>query len=83
MSGQLLSPLDLAPSDLARMPVNQRAGVWLEMLDAGYKLVVAGLTHEKGASDDVDLAYRQWYVEQMNEHDRMVKRMLSRMQGRQ
>jgi hypothetical protein len=53
------------------------------MLDAGYKLVMAGLAREIGPSGDLNAAYRLWYAEQMIEHDRAIEQMLNRMQVRQ
>jgi hypothetical protein len=83
MPGQFLPPPELAPADLRDIPLDKRAVVWLDMLDAGYKLVMAGLTREIGPTGDVNAAYRAWYAEQMAEHDRAVERMLCRMQGQQ
>ena len=83
MSSQLIPSAGLAPSDLSELPIDQRASVWLEMLDVGYKLVMAGLARENGPSGDLNAAYRHWYGEQMIEHDRAIEQMLNRMQGRQ
>ena len=82
MVGQLLPPPDLAPPDLGDATPDRCIAVWLDMLDAGYKLVTAGLAREVGPDGDVDAAYRRWYSEQMEEHDRVVARMLLRMQQR-
>jgi hypothetical protein len=81
MSAQLLPSAELAPSDLSELPIEKRAAVWLEMLDAGYKLVMAGLARESCASSCIEDRYRGWYADQMVEHDRVVERMLNRMQG--
>lgn len=83
MAGQLLPPTDSAPSDLSGMPVEQRLRVWLDMLDAGYRLVLAGLRHEIGPEGDLDAAYRAWYAKEMEEHDRKLVRMLERMNARE
>jgi hypothetical protein len=83
MSSQLLPSTNLAPSDLSELPIAQRASVWLEMLDAGYKLVMAGLARDNGPSGDLSAAYRRWYAEQMIEHDLAIAQMLNRMQERQ
>jgi hypothetical protein len=83
MSGQLLSPADLAPPDLGGVPVERRITTWLEMLDTGYKLVTAGLRREVSERGDLNAAYRDWYAKQMTEHDQVVERMLCRMQQRQ
>jgi hypothetical protein len=82
MPGQLLPPAELAPGHLADMPVERRVAVWRDMLNVGYKLVLAGLQHEIGPQGDLKAAYRKWYAEQMEEHDRVVEGMLLRMQQR-
>jgi hypothetical protein len=60
----------------------QRIRIWLDLLGAGHKLVLAGLRREVGPDGDVREAYRRWYAEQMAEHDRVVTRMLERMKRR-
>jgi hypothetical protein len=80
MANQLLPPIELAPDDLGQLTPAERAAVWFDMLDAGHKLVWAGLTREVGPDGDVRAAYRKWYAAQMDEHDRTVERMLWRMQ---
>ena len=45
---------------------------WLDMLGAGEKLVCAGLRREIGPDGDLRAAYRQWYEEQMREHDELI-----------
>jgi hypothetical protein len=82
MSHQLLISADLAPADLSELPVAGRVSTWLEMLDAGYKLVTAGLRREVGENGDLKAAYRDWYAKQMTEHDKAVEQMLRRMQQR-
>ena len=82
MSGQLLPPIELAPENLGESSPERCFAVWLDVLNSGYKLVLSGLTREIGPAGDVHAAYRQWYVEQMAEHDRTIERMLWRMQQR-
>ena len=80
MVDQLLPPAEIAPTDLSDLTPSERAAVWFDMLDAGYKLVLAGLRREIGPEGDLDAAYRAWYAEQMEEHDRAMEQMLLRMQ---
>ena len=40
---------------------------------------MAGFRHQVGPDGDAEQAYRDWYAEQMDEHDRTVVRMLKRM----
>jgi hypothetical protein len=45
---------------------------WLDLLHTGEKLLLAGLRREIGPDGDLRAAYRSWYREQMDEHDRLV-----------
>ncbi len=80
MPSQLLPASDLAPNALSDLPSGQRVAVWLDMLDAGYKLVIAGLARDVGPAGDLRAAYRDWYSKQMAEHDQTIARMLGRLQ---
>jgi len=82
VSGELLPPRNLAPVDLADKSAEERAAAWLDMLDTGYKLVVAGLRQKCHSDDELRAAYRSWYAEQMADHDHTLERMLRRMQQR-
>ena len=80
MSNQLIPPIDLAPADLNELTPGQRVAVWLDLLRAGDKLVMAGLAREVGPTGDVQAAYADWCACQGAEHDRVLERMLRRMQ---
>ena len=82
VSGELLSPIELAPGDCSRLTAGQRAAVCFDMLNAGHKLVLAGLRRQVGPNGDVHVAYRKWNAAQLAEHDRVVDRMLRRLQTR-
>jgi len=75
--GQLLPPPDLAPAVPASATPRQRIAIWLDLMRAGDKLLLAGLSRELGPDGDVQSAYRRWYAEHMREHDRTVARMLA------
>lgn len=53
---------------------------WMDMLRTGEKLLRAGLRRELGPEGDVDVAYRQWYRKQMEEHDAVVAKLCERFQ---
>lgn len=82
MSSELLPPVEIAPSDLTDKSKEELAAVWLDMLNTGYKLVLAGLRRKCNTDEDLRVAYRSWYAEQMADHDRTIERMLWRMQQR-
>ncbi|MEX2176304.1 MAG: type II toxin-antitoxin system HicB family antitoxin [Pirellulaceae bacterium] len=52
---------------------------WLDMLRTGEKLLLAGLRREVGPNGDLRVAYRRWYREQMDEHDRLVSSSYDRL----
>jgi hypothetical protein len=64
-------PVDASPQ--------QRIATWLDLLRTGHKLLLAGFRREVGPDGDAHEAYRKWYAQQMEEHDRTVMRMLERM----
>ena len=79
MDQRLLPPAESAPSVPADATPQQRIAIWLDLLRSGHKLLLAGFRREVGPDGDVQEAYRQWYAQQMDEHDRTVARMLERM----
>jgi hypothetical protein len=82
MAGQLIPP----PGQEALMPENltktQRIALWADLVDATEELVKAGLRHKLGPDGDVDKAFRDWYVREMEEHDRTVAHMLDELHRR-
>jgi len=52
---------------------------WLSLLDACEKLTRAGLRRQIGPDGDLKDAYRRWYREQMDEHDRLVSASYDRL----
>jgi hypothetical protein len=74
------SPSANAPSGGTGTTSEQAIEIWIDMLNAGTKLLRAGLRREVGPSGDVDAAYRRWYAAQMQEHDRKVRRIVQRLQ---
>jgi hypothetical protein len=81
MADPLLPSAEQAPSLPADATPKQRIEAWLDLLNTGHKLVLAGLRREVGPDGDVETAYRQWYARQMEEHDRKLARMLQRLNG--
>ena len=79
MAERLLPPPELAPSVPEDATPQQRIAIWLDLLGTGHKLLLAGFRREVGPDGDVRHAYRRWYTQQMEEHDRMIERMLERM----
>src|SRR5688572_25974287 len=67
------------PSALHAVPQPGCGPEWLDLLHTGEKLVLAGLRREIGADGDLRAAYRNWYREQMDEHDRLIAQTYDRL----
>lgn len=83
MANQLIPPPEL-DSDLPDgLTAVQRIALWVDLMDAADELLLAGLRHKVGPNGDVMAAYRQWYNEQMEEHDRTIRHMLEELHRRE
>jgi hypothetical protein len=68
-----------APDDLTP---EQRVALWVDLMDTAEELLLAGLRREVGPKGDVREAYRRWYAEQMEEHDRAMRRTAANLYRR-
>jgi hypothetical protein len=82
MAVPLISPLELTPSVPESATPQQCIAAWLDLVDACDQFVLAGLRREIGPDGDIKAAYRKWYAEQMDEHDRVVLRMMEEFERR-
>jgi hypothetical protein len=82
MAGQLIPP----PGQESLMPEyltkTQRIALWADLVDATEELVKAGLRHKIGPNGDVERAFQDWYVREMEDHDRTVAHMLEELRRR-
>jgi len=76
MAENLLSPFDLAPSIPKSATPQQCIAAWVDLTDACEQFLLAGLRREIGPDGDLKAAYRKWYAEQMEEHDRTILHMM-------
>lgn len=60
----------------------QRIQLWLDLLDANEELLLAGLRREIGPEGDLMAAYRRWYAEHMEEHQRMLIHLMEELERR-
>ena len=60
----------MVPRDLT---ASQGIELWAEWLDTCEEFLLAGLRRQVGPDGDLHAAYRQWYAEQMAEHDRTMR----------
>jgi hypothetical protein len=73
---------DLMPRISDDTPVEMRLKIWLDLLDASEQFLLAGLRREIGPDGDLIAAYRKWYKEQMEEHDKMMYHMMEEFSKR-
>jgi hypothetical protein len=76
MSHPLTSPPDLAPPVPKDATPEQCIAMWVDLMDTCEQFLLAGLRREIGPDGDLKAAYRQWYAEQMEEHDRTILHMM-------
>jgi hypothetical protein len=74
--------LDLSPQFPENATPQMCIKAWLDLLDASEQFLLAGLRREIGPDGDLKAAYRQWYKEQMEEHDRMMYHMMEEFSKR-
>src|SRR4051794_10672158 len=82
MANRLTAPPELAPDVRPGMPAGEGIELWAEWLDTCDAFLVAGLRRRVGPDGDVQAAYRQWYAEQMAEHDRTMLHLLEEFDRR-
>lgn len=76
MSGQPIPPADLAPPVPRDATPEQCIALWIDLMNACEQFLLAGLRREIGPKGDLKAAYRKWYAEQMEEHDRTILHMM-------
>jgi hypothetical protein len=59
---------------------DRSVAIWLDLMRTCDKLLMAGLRQEVGPSGDIAAAYRKWYTNWCQEHDRAVMNMLTRIE---
>jgi hypothetical protein len=67
------------PDDLS---ADQCVALWTDLMDASEALLLAGLRREIGPDGDLREAYRRWHAQQMEEHDRWMRRLAENLYRR-
>jgi hypothetical protein len=75
----LFTPDDLAPRVPADATPAQCIAAWIDLMNACEQFLLAGLRREIGPDGDLRAAYRRWYAERMEEHDRMHEQLAERL----
>lgn len=76
---QPANSFDLAPRVPEGATSSQCVAMWVDLMNACDEFLLAALRREVGPEGDVRAAYRQWYWQQMEEHDKALFRMLERL----
>ena len=82
MANSLIPPPELAPLAPEGLPGSRGIELWAEWLDTCEEFLLAGLRRQIGPGGDVRAAHRQWYAEQMTEHDRTMLHLLEEFDRR-
>lgn len=76
MADPLIPPAELAPPVPEGATPEQCIAMWVDLMNACEQFLLAGLRREIGPDGDLQAAYRRWYAAEMEEHDRMILRMM-------
>jgi hypothetical protein len=79
MAGHLIPPPELSPEVSPHATLPQRVAMWRDLVDTCEQFLLAGLRRKIGPDGDLRAAYRQWYSQQMEEHDRKLVQMGRRL----
>ena len=82
MGNRLIPPPEVAPSIPQGLSASQCIELWAEWLDTCDEFLIAGLRRQVGPGGDWRAAYRQWYADQMAEHDRTMLHLLEEFERR-
>jgi hypothetical protein len=82
MSGRFLPPPDLAPPIPADATPEQCIRLWIDLMNACEQFLLAGLRCQIGPDGDLKAAYRKWYADEMEEHDRVTLHMMHEFERR-
>ncbi len=82
MAGQLIPPPELAPPIPEGATPAECLAMWVDLMDACEQFLLAGLRREIGPEGDLKAAYRRWYADEMEEHDRTMLHMMQELERR-
>jgi len=80
MGNELIPPPALAPPLPAAWSPSQGIALWVDLVNACDRFLIAALT--RSSASDVREAYRRWYRERMEEHDRNLVHMMNALATR-
>ena len=83
MADRSSSQVECSPPVPADVALEQRIGMWVDLMNACDEFLLTGLRREVGPDGDLQAAYRNWYAAQMEEHDRTMLHMMARFDRRE
>jgi hypothetical protein len=78
MRNELIPPSDLDHTLPDNLSHEQLVSLWLDVLEAGDAMLLAGIKARLPPDGDARAAYRAWYEEYAREHFDMLERMARR-----
>ena len=83
MRDELIPPPDLAPPPIPdSTSFQERLDLWVDLMNACERFLLAGLRREIGPDGDLNAAHRAWYEKEMEEHDRTMIHMIEEFNRR-
>jgi hypothetical protein len=82
MQENLAAPADLAPTLPHDATPDQCIAAWIDVMHTCDQFLLAGLRREIGPDGDLQAAYRRWYADDMEQHDRMMRHMMEEFERR-
>jgi hypothetical protein len=79
MANECLTPEDLTPCVPDDATPADCVAMWIDLMNTCEQFLLAGLRREIGPQGDLRAAYRQWYTQRMEEHDRMIEQLAQRL----
>jgi hypothetical protein len=79
MANGHLTTEDLRPRVPDDATPAQCVTMWVDLMNACEQFLLAGLRREIGPEGDLRAAYRRWYAQRMEEHDRMIEQLAQRL----
>lgn len=76
------APAALSPSLPRNATPDQCIRAWIDLMHTCDEFLLAGLRREIGPDGDLIAAYRRWYAEEMERHDRMMLHMMEEFDRR-
>ena len=70
------SPFDLCPSVPDDATPEDCIRAWIDLMATCEAFLLAALRREVGPDGDIQEAYRRWYAQQMEEHDKMMPHLM-------